>query len=126
MKTVYVVDDSVINLAKADEALSDNYDVITVASALIMFELIERIVPDVILLDIMMPDMDGFEALEKLKGDTRYKDIPVIFLSSSISIDTKNRGFQAGAVDFIEKPFSKPILLDRIITVLNKMQSTQI
>ena len=118
MKRVFVVDDSNINLAKADEALSDHYDVITVASASTMFELIDHIIPDIILLDIMMPEMDGFEALELLKSNTKYKDIPVIFLTGKNDADTETRGFEAGVVDFIEKPFSKPVLIDRIEAVL--------
>ena len=118
MEMIFVVDDSSINLAKADEALSEHYDVITILSASIMFELLEDVTPDIILLDIMMPEIDGFEALERLKSDTRYKGIPVIFLTSKNDAATEARGFGMGVSDFIEKPFSRAVLLNRIKTVL--------
>ena len=119
METIFVVDDSSINLSKADEALSDHYDVITILSASTMFELLEDIIPDIILLDIMMPDMDGFEALKKLKDDTRYEGIPIVFLTSKKDAATEARGLGMSISDFIEKPFSKEILLSRIRAVLD-------
>jgi len=118
MKTIFVVDDSSINLSKADDALSDHYDVITISSALTMFELLDNLIPDIILLDIMMPGIDGFEALKRLKDDTRYEGIPVIFLTGRNDAATEARGFEMGILDIIEKPFSKEILLDRIKTAL--------
>jgi len=118
MKTVFVVDDSGINLMKADEALSDHYEVITMLSASTMFELFDSVIPDMILLDIMMPDISGFDALKQLKADVRYKGIPVVFLTSLNDAAEETRGFEMGAADFIKKPFLKPILLDRIKTVL--------
>jgi len=118
METIFVVDDNSINLLKADEALSDLYDVITISSASTMFELFDSVTPDIILLDIMMPEMNGFDALERLKADTRYEGIPVIFLTSKNDADTEARGFEMGVADFIEKPFFAPDLLSRIKTVL--------
>ena len=119
MRTIFVVDDSGINLMKADEALTDHYNVITILSALTMFELFDDIIPDMILLDIMMPDISGFDVLERLKADARYAGIPVIFLTSMNDAAEEARGYEMGAVDFIKKPFSKQILLDRIKTVLD-------
>jgi len=118
MRTIFVVDDNGINLMKADEALSDHFDVITISSALTMFELFEDVIPDMILLDIMMPEMDGFEALKRLKADARYAGIPVVFLTSINDAAEEARGYEMGAVDFIKKPFSTPALLDRIKTLL--------
>ena len=118
MKTVFVVDDSSINLSMADDALSDHYDVITIASASIMFDLIDNIMPDIILLDIMMPDIDGFEAMGRLKENDKYKKIPVIFLTSKDDKATESLGYEMGAVDFIKKPFNKQMLLDRINSLL--------
>jgi putative two-component system response regulator len=119
MKTLFVVDDNTVNLLTAEETLSDHYNVITLASASIMFEFLNNIMPDLILLDIMMPEMDGFEALKLLKADKRYSDIPVIFLTSKNDSVTEAHGFEAGAVDFICKPFSRPVLLNRIKTHLD-------
>ena len=113
-KTIFVVDDNAVNLAVAREALKGQYRVRTVPSAAKMFEMLEKISPDLILLDIEMPDMDGFEALAVLKAKSLTSDIPVIFLTSLTDEDTEARGFQMGAIDFISKPFSVPVLLNRI------------
>ena len=118
MKTIFVVDDKNINLQTADEALSGIYDVFTLVSASAMFDLLNNIKPDLILLDIMMPGIDGFEALKKLKADERYAQIPVIFLTSQKDEDTKIRGFEAGIIDCIIKPFFNSVLLDRVKTHL--------
>jgi len=118
MKTIFVVDDNGINLMKADEALTDHFNVITISSAYTMFELFNDVIPDLILLDIMMPDISGFDVLERLKADVRYAKIPVIFLTSMNDTAEEARGYEMGAVDFIKKPFSKPILLDSIKKVL--------
>jgi len=114
MRTIFVVDDNTVNLFTADKALSDWYNVITFASALTMFDFLNYTVPDLILLDIMMPDIDGFEALKRLKADERYAKIPVIFLTSKNDAATEALGFKMGVVDFISKPFSGMVLLNRI------------
>jgi len=113
-KTIFVVDDSDTGLLRAEEALEDYYKVMTVPSAKKMFSLLEVIVPDLILLDIEMPEMDGLEALKKLKSSNEYKDIVVIFLTARIDPDTEAYGLELGAVDFITKPFAKSVLLNRI------------
>jgi putative two-component system response regulator len=118
MKTIFVVDDNNINLLAAKEALSENYNVITLSSAALMFEFLDKISPDLILLDIMMPDINGFEALKKLKADERYAFIPVIFLTGRNDAPTEALGFELGVTDFISKPFSKSVLLNRIKTHL--------
>jgi len=114
MKTIFVVDDNTINLLTAKEVLSDQYKVITLLSASIMFEFLDNVIPDLILLDIMMPELDGFGALKRLRADKRYAKIPVIFLTSKSDADTEALGFEMGVVDFISKPFSGPVLLNRI------------
>ena len=114
MKTIFIVDDNNVNLLTADEALSVHYRVFTMPSASSMFELLEDIKPDIILLDILMPEMNGFEALRMLKVNKRLSDIPVVFLTSRNDASTETLGFEMGAVDFISKPFSQPVLLNRI------------
>jgi len=118
LKTVFVVDDSNLNLVTADDTLSDYYRVFTLPSAASMFELLDDVTPDLILLDIMMPEMDGFEALQLLKINSKYANIPVIFLTARNDAATESHGFELGAVDFISKPFSAPVLLNRIKTHL--------
>ena len=118
MKTIFVVDDIITNLLMAEKALSDHYEVHTMLSASTMFELLDNVLPDLILLDIMMPDINGFDALKQLKADTRYAEIPVIFLSSKNDTATANLSFEIGGIDFIEKPFTEPDLLSRLTTIL--------
>jgi len=119
MKTIFVVDDSDTNLSTAEKALEKLYRVMTIPSAAKMFSLLEKVPPDLILLDIEMPDIDGFLALERLKTNSSWANIPVVFLTGRTDTEVEVRGFQNGAVDFILKPFSEPVLLNRIRTHLN-------
>ncbi len=82
--------------------------------------------PDLILLDIMMPDMDGFEVCRRLKADPTTADIPVIFLTARSEIDDEQTGFDAGAVDYITKPISPPIVMARVKTQLALKQSSDL
>jgi len=117
-KTIFIVDDNDVNLSTAAQALSKQYRVFTLPSAAAMFELLNNVVPNLILLDILMPEMDGFEAMRLLKSNDRYSDIPVIFLTGRNDAATEAHGFEIGALDFISKPFSEPVLLNRIKTHL--------
>ena len=119
MKTIFVVDDNSSNLVAAAQALAGTYKVLTIPSAERMFKLLEKLTPEMILLDIDMPEMDGFDALAKLKNFEKWRDIPVIFLTATIDPDVEVKGFALGAVDYINKPFSAPVLLKRLETHLN-------
>ena len=112
MKTIFVVDDSDTNLAMAEEALEDYYRVMTIPSAGKMFLLLEKMTPDLILLDIEMPEINGFEALEKLKSGGLWSDIPVVFLTGTVNESIEERSSKLGAVGIVTKPFSSPALLD--------------
>jgi len=118
-KIIFVVDDSNTTLLMAKEALRQHYRVMTLPSAVKMFALLEKVTPDLILLDIEMPEMDGFEALRRLKINPTLCAIPVIFLTSITDPLVEVQGFELGAVDFISKPFSAPVLLNRIRAHLN-------
>ena len=119
MKTIFVVDDSDTNLSMAEAALEKQYEVMTMPSAAKMFTLLERIKPDLILLDIEMPEVDGFEALRLLKSKDKWADIPIVFLTGRTDASVEVHGFELGAVDFITKPFSEPVLINRIKTHLD-------
>jgi putative two-component system response regulator len=119
MKTIFVVDDSDTNLSMAEAVLEDQYRVMTMPSAAKMFELLGKVTPDLILLDIEMPEMDGFEALSKLQSETLWSEIPVVFLTGRNDAVVEARGLELGAVDFVTKPFSAPVLLNRIKTHMN-------
>jgi Response regulator containing a CheY-like receiver domain and an HD-GYP domain len=114
LSTIFIVDDSDTNLATAEEALEDDFNVMTMPSALKMFSLLEKVTPNLILLDIEMPEMNGFEALEKLKSSASQANIPVIILTGTVDASIEKRGSSMGAVDIISKPFSKPVLLEKI------------
>jgi putative two-component system response regulator len=119
VKTIFVVDDSDTNLSTAETVLEAQYRVMTMPSAAKMFKLLEKIRPDLILLDINMPEMNGMEALQRLKANFLYSGIPVIFLTAMTDDAVEAHGFELGAIDFIIKPFSGPVLLNRIKTHLN-------
>jgi len=112
--TIILVDDNLINLTAGKSIIKTFYQVIPAASAKAMFEILADVIPDLILLDIEMPEMDGYEAIKKLKAEGRWKDIPVIFLTGRDDSDSEVEGFNLGAVDYVTKPFSAPMLLKRI------------
>jgi len=119
VKTIFAVDDSDSNLSLAKKALEEYYRILTMPSATKMFDLLDKITPDLILLDIEMPDLNGVDAFKKLKFHHVYGQIPVIFLTGRNDTAIEARCFELGAVDFITKPFSAPVLLNRIKTYLN-------
>ena len=113
-KTIFVVDDSLSNLSLAEEALEKHYRVITLSSAEKLYTTLEKLTPDLILLDIAMPDESGFDAMKKLKANKNHSEIPVIFLTALTDTFNEALGIELGAVDFITKPFSEPVLLNRV------------
>ena len=116
MKSIFIVDDQEVNLLLIKTALEGIYKTYAVDSMEGMFKLAEKIIPDLILLDIMMPEIDGFSGFQMIKNDVRLQSIPVIFLTAKNDYTSIMRSFEMGAFDFIEKPFSIPILLKRIET----------
>ncbi|MDR2507979.1 MAG: response regulator [Candidatus Accumulibacter sp.] len=113
-QTVVVVDDNIANLTIVRSLLKGRYEVFPIPSASILFEYLNKAVPDLILLDVEMPEMDGYEVIEKLKSDSRFDDVPVIFLTSHEDEASELEGLSLGAVDYVSKPFSPPLLLKRI------------
>jgi len=111
---IFVVDDSDTNLAIAKQVLEKQFKVMTVPSGERLFSLLEKFRPDLILLDIEMPVMNGFDVLERMKATENLKDIPVVFLTSLRDPKVEVRGLEMGIIDFISKPFSGPVLLNRV------------
>jgi len=118
-KKIVAVDDNPENLNALKNTLKESYMVYPNPSAQDMFELLEHVMPDLILLDVEMPEMNGYEAIKKLKSDDKYRGIPVIFLTSMNDEQSEKEGMQLGAADYIHKPFVTPILLERIKTHLS-------
>ena len=111
---VMVVDDNIVNLTVAKKALSNVYTIIPVTSGEMALTLMKAGMPALILLDVDMPDMDGFETIKRIKDDEKTKDIPVIFLTAKNDNISEIEGFRLGAVDYITKPFSIPLLIQRV------------
>lgn len=114
MQTILAVDDTLANIDVLKGVLSQDYVVQAALSGKVALKIIEKHKPDLILLDIMMPDMDGYEVCQILKSQEATKDIPVIFLTAKIQEDDETKGLSLGAVDYITKPISPPILKERI------------
>ena len=113
-KTIFLVDDSITNLIVGENILSDTYNVVTLNLGRRVFDMLKKITPDLILLDIEMPEMDGYEVIKRLKADPETAQIPVIFLTGLDDDETEYEGLSLGAIDYIAKPFSPPLLLKRI------------
>ena len=118
-KLVLVVDDTPTNIAVLSGVLKDSFRIKVATNgkkALAMARAPDQ--PDLILLDVVMPGMDGFEVCRHLKATTTTREIPVIFLTGVTDAENEEKGFEIGAVDYIHKPFSAPIVLARVRTQL--------
>lgn len=115
---ILVVDDNIMNVRSAERMLSDRFGFYSVTSGKAVFEFLDKKIPDLILMDLHMPDMDGFEVMEQMIGDERFQDIPVIFLTADDDRETEIKGFQYGALDFIKKPFVADVMIQRIDRIL--------
>jgi len=120
-KKIIVVDDNPENLNVLKNTMKELYMVYPCPSAAEMFDLLEHVTPELILLDVEMPEMNGYEAIKKLKTG-KDKDIPVIFLTSMTDAQSELEGLSYGAVDYIRKPFVAPLLLQRIKTQLSILE----
>ena len=121
--TLLIIDDIVDNLMLLGEAMSSEYKIKVATSGVQGLELaVQEPKPDLILLDIMMPGIDGYEVCRRLKADTRTKHIPVIFLSALDKESDELQGLDAGAVDFITKPFKLEVVRARINTQLELLR----
>jgi putative two-component system response regulator len=112
-KTIFLVDDNITNLIMGKNVLKDRYNTFTMQSAQKMFDLLEIIEPNIIILDIYMPDITGYEAIERLKNG-KYKDIPIIFLTGNDTKEAETEAKKLGAAAYIKKPFSSDKLLEEI------------
>ncbi len=118
--TVLVVDDTESNIDIAVEALGEQYEISVALDGESALEIVEEEVPDLILLDIMMPDMDGYEVCKRLKAAEKTRSIPVVFLSAITGEEEKQKGFDLGAVDYLTKPIEPKALQDTVSRILSK------
>ena len=118
-KTILVVDDAAANLQVCKGLLSGEYAILLANSGKMALKALARVRPDIILLDIEMPDMTGFEVMDKIKKDNKLQKIPVIFVTSHASETLVAKSVGQGAVDYIVKPFDPNILLAKVRNALN-------
>ena len=111
---IFIVDDNPMYLNTGKMALKNDYVVVTIPSGEKLLETLEKAKPALILLDVDMPGMNGYEAIKKLKENPKTSDIPVIFLTGKNEPENELLGLSLGAVDYITKPFSPPLLLKRV------------
>lgn len=116
--TVLVVDDAPENLMVMEAILGDDYSLKLLSDAKEALEYAFATPPDLILLDIMMPDPDGFETCRRLKANPKLSDVPVIFITAKSNVQDEEMGFSVGASDFIHKPISAPVVSARVKTHL--------
>ncbi|MCM1578743.1 MAG: diguanylate cyclase [Ruminococcus sp.] len=118
MKHILIVDDNKTNLASARSVLSDDYKVTAVTMGVQALKFLENNLCDLILLDINMPEMDGFEVMKRIREKERCVNIPIIFLTADSDPVTESRCFEEGALDFIAKPFVTAVMRSRIARIL--------
>jgi putative two-component system response regulator len=124
---IFLVDDNIVNLNTGKAALQHDYTVITIPSGEKLFLSLKKLKPDLILLDIDMPGMSGYDTIKALKSNPETAEIPVIFLTGKNEMENELLGLSLGAVDYITKPFSQPLLLKRVeLHLLLKAQKEEL
>jgi len=113
-QTILAVDDTLVNIDVVKGVLAQDYLVQAALNGKMALKIIEKKKPDLILLDVMMPEMDGYELCQILKSKEETKEIPIIFLTAKVQADDETKGLSLGAVDYITKPISPPILKERV------------
>lgn len=116
--TILIVDDTKENIDVLSGLLIDDYSIKFALDGKMALKIAEKFHPDLILLDIMMPNMDGYETCKRLKDNFLTADIPVIFVTAKVSIEDEKKGFEVGAVDYISKPIQPMTVQSRIKTHL--------
>jgi putative two-component system response regulator len=121
-KKIVAVDDDEICLSNIESPLQNEYEIYKMGSGneVLDFLSYKKFVPDLILLDIVMPKMTGWQVFEKIKAIDCLKDVPIIFVTSLDKDETKERAFKTGAVDFIIKPYKNTVLQKRVKDVLKE------
>jgi len=116
--SILIIDDEALNITALSHMLSDDYNVHVTKNGIEGFEAAKEMLPDIVLLDIVMPEMNGYDVIEALKKDDTTKNIPVIFVTARGHVQDEELGLALGAVDYIAKPFSASIVKKRVANQL--------
>ena len=124
-RKIVIVDDDASNLSIVRNLLKPYFEVYPAPSAIKLFTVLGNFIPDLVLLDIEMPGMSGYEALKVMKENPRFKDIPIIFLTARDDEASEIEGIDLGASDYVTKPFTGALLLQRInnLLLINQLKS---
>ncbi len=118
LPTILIVDDTDTNIDVLSSLLDEKYEIMAALDGEFALEIANDDTPDLILLDIMMPDMDGYEVCARLKENPKTKDVPVIFITAKEDEESIERAYDVGGVDYVIKPFRSKELLARVETHL--------
>ena len=114
MQNILIVDDTRLNIKIVTDILAEDYKILCATSGREALDIVKSNSIDLILLDIVMPGMDGYEVCKRLKNDQQSRNIPLIFISAMTDMKDEAKGLEMGAIDYISKPFSAPILKARV------------
>ena len=117
-RKIIIVDDNASSLALVRNLLKEHYEVYPAPSAIKLFTIMGNFIPDLVLLDIDMPGMSGYEVMQVMRENPRFKDIPIILLTGKNDLESEIEGFKLGAADYVTKPFSGELLLRRVSNLL--------
>ena len=112
--SILIVDDLLLNIQLLADILSEEYEVLFATDAKKALELALKTQPDLIILDVLMPDTNGYQVCKQLKSNPLTNKIPVIFITASLSDESEIRGFELGAIDYLRKPFHPNIVKARV------------
>lgn len=121
-KKIVVADDEPFILSALQDTLSDSYSVTTASNGVEAIKVAQRVMPDLIILDVMMPEMDGLDACKNLKRDKLTSTIPVILLTAKGQITDIEKGFKSGADAYVVKPFSPARLIEKVEEIFEKVE----
>jgi diguanylate cyclase (GGDEF)-like protein len=126
--SILIVDDEIINQIALTQILCDEYTIYTAVNGKIGIEMAKELLPDIILLDIIMPEMDGYETLAEIKRTEELKNTPVIFISGLTSDDDEEKGLSLDAADYIKKPFKNTVVKMRVknqVQIVNHLRTIE-
>ena len=124
--SILVVDDEKINLNVMNHTLHRDYNIYVAKDGKTALELANDYVPDLILLDVIMPEMDGYEVISRLKASERTKNIPVIFITGLSGSEDMEKGIALGAVDFVTKPLTATVLKEKVKRHINGVSQNRL